>query len=176
MYYYQKILFQHHQAVSMCISVCLPQMTLWKWNNRETKMGRGSQKNSDLEEMIEPLFDDKIGCQVHNPQCSYEHHLSHSDIGNVFISYLKLLLKVRRNFSFFFCKTQFSKSLVHTSCCQTYGKRKAFILQSGIRLKCQDLSLLFYLKISEPFNQKIVVMQRKLCYQCFNIMCHDFQV
>ena len=108
MYYYQKILFQHHQAVSMCISVCLPQKTLWKWNNRETKMGRGSQKNSDLEEMIEPLFDDKIGCQVHNPQCSYEHRLSHSDIGNVFISYLKLLLKVRRNFTLFsFAKLSF---------------------------------------------------------------------
>lgn len=30
-------------------------------------MGKGSQKNSDLEEIIEPLFDDKIGCQVHNP-------------------------------------------------------------------------------------------------------------
>ena len=30
-------------------------------------MGRGSQKDPDLEETIESSFDDKIGCQVYNP-------------------------------------------------------------------------------------------------------------
>lgn len=40
--------------------VCVFTEDNWEVNNREVKCYK-SQKNSDLEEIIEPLFDDEIG-------------------------------------------------------------------------------------------------------------------